>query len=130
MKGGLRKSMTWLHTWSSLIVIWILFAIFLTGTTSFFRAEITHWMTPEHHVSTPVDQPLHAAVEYLEFVAPYGETWQISLPDSRSPVLGLNWQAEGEERQRRRGDLRPQVGRGVSAGGVPDGFVLTIDTER
>jgi uncharacterized iron-regulated membrane protein len=103
MKGGLRKSMTWLHTWSSLIVIWILFAIFLTGTTSFFRAEITHWMTPEHHVSTAVDQPLHAALEYLESVAPYGETWQISLPDSRSPVLSLNWQAEGEERQRRRG---------------------------
>ena len=103
MKGGLRKSMTWLHTWSSLIVIWVLFAVFLTGTTAFFRAEITHWMTPEHHLSAKSDTPLVSATDYLQSVAPFAETWQISLPDSLSPVLGLNWQAEGEERQRRRG---------------------------
>ncbi|SIS59236.1 Uncharacterized iron-regulated membrane protein [Thalassolituus maritimus] len=103
MKGGFRKSMTWLHTWSSLVVIWVLFAIFLTGTLSFFRAEITHWMTPEHHISARAESPVLMATSYLQSVAPFGESWQISLPDSRSPVLGVNWLAEGEERQRRRG---------------------------
>lgn len=47
MKGPFRQSMAWLHTWSGLVVGWLLFAIFLTGTASFFRQEISLWMQPE-----------------------------------------------------------------------------------
>lgn len=39
--------MAWLHTWTGLIFGWLLFAIFLTGTLSYFKEEITHWMQPE-----------------------------------------------------------------------------------
>ena len=36
---GPRQSMSWLHTWASLILGWLLYAIFLTGTLSFFQNE-------------------------------------------------------------------------------------------
>ncbi|MEX7656023.1 PepSY domain-containing protein, partial [Pseudomonas aeruginosa] len=50
---GPRQSMSWLHTWSSLILGWLLYAIFLTGTLSFFQSEMTVWMKPELHQSLP-----------------------------------------------------------------------------
>ena len=53
MKEGLRQSMSWLHTWSGLLVGWLLFAIFLTGTTAYYRDEISLWMRPELHRQVP-----------------------------------------------------------------------------
>ena len=37
---GLRQSMSWLHTWSGLLLGWLLYAVFFTGTLSYFRDEI------------------------------------------------------------------------------------------
>ncbi len=37
---GPRQSMSWLHTWASLILGWLLYAIFLTGTLSFSRTKL------------------------------------------------------------------------------------------
>ncbi|HEV7314113.1 PepSY-associated TM helix domain-containing protein [Sphingopyxis sp.] len=56
MKNGFRQSMAWLHTWTGLVLGWLLFAIFVTGTASYFQEEITAWMTPEVR-SVPVDGP-------------------------------------------------------------------------
>ncbi|MGO2479774.1 MAG: PepSY domain-containing protein, partial [Pseudoalteromonas sp.] len=39
--------MNWLHTWSSVLVGCLLFAVFLTGTLAYFQHEITQWMQPE-----------------------------------------------------------------------------------
>ena len=50
---GPRQSMSWLHTWASLILGWLLYAIFLTGTLSFFQSEIYVWMKLETHQSVP-----------------------------------------------------------------------------
>lgn len=50
---GPRQSMSWLHTWASLVLGWLLYAIFVTGTLSFFQNEITVWMKPELHQSVP-----------------------------------------------------------------------------
>jgi len=47
MKEGFRQAMAWLHTWTGLIFGWLLFAIFLTGTMSYFKEEINHWAQPE-----------------------------------------------------------------------------------
>ncbi|WP_348629393.1 PepSY-associated TM helix domain-containing protein [Methylobacterium sp. 17Sr1-1] len=47
MKRGFRQSMAWLHTWSGLVVGWVLFAVFVTGTATYYRAEISRWMQPE-----------------------------------------------------------------------------------
>ena len=47
MKGNFRQSMKWLHTWVGLVVGWVLFFMFLTGTMGYFYQEITRWMEPE-----------------------------------------------------------------------------------
>ena len=48
-REGFRQAMSWLHTWAGLILGWLLFAIFLTGTLSFFKNEFNLWMRPEMH---------------------------------------------------------------------------------
>lgn len=55
MREKFRQSMSWLHTWSGLILGWLIFVIFFTGTLSYFRHEITHWMQPETHGSVKFD---------------------------------------------------------------------------
>lgn len=42
-----RQPMTWLHRWAGLLLGWLLFAIFLTGTLTVFDKEIDWWMQPE-----------------------------------------------------------------------------------
>lgn len=96
---GFRKSMSWLHTWGGLLAGWLLFAIFVTGTLSFFRQEITVWMQPELHTARPDPQGLDRALAYLEKTAPDARRWSIEQPNPRSPVLGLT--ASNSERDRR-----------------------------
>ncbi|MBM6550954.1 PepSY-associated TM helix domain-containing protein [Marinomonas ostreistagni] len=112
MKGPLRKTMTWLHTWSSILLGWLLFAIFLTGTLSYFRMEINHWMTPEAHVSVPSEHAIGIAAKRLVEVAPEAESWNITLPSERNNTLDLSWRNPGDT-QRRRGPmevLNPSTG--------------------
>ena len=47
MKNGFRQSMAWLHTWTGLLVGWLLLLIFMAGTASYYREEISRWMRPE-----------------------------------------------------------------------------------
>ncbi|MFC6336597.1 PepSY domain-containing protein [Pseudomonas sp. CCM 7891] len=93
MKEGFRQAMAWLHTWAGLIFGWLLFAIFLTGTLSYFKSEITHWMQPEVQAH-PLDnaRSLAMAQTYLQQQAPTAARWFITLPDSREPGLTVMWQ--------------------------------------
>lgn len=113
MKGNVRKSMTWLHTWSSVLVGWLLFAIFFTGTLSFFRTEITYWMQPEQHAAVPSEKALEHGLRYLAINAPNASEWQLSLPDARSNTLDLSWRDANAGNERRRGPrvmLNPSTG--------------------
>ena len=56
-REGLRVAMSWLHTWAGLVLGWLLFAIFLTGTLALFKTEIGLWMRPEMHGLPRVDAP-------------------------------------------------------------------------
>ena len=47
MNQGFRQSQAGLHTWSGLLVGWILYPIFLNGAVSYWRDEITRWAQPE-----------------------------------------------------------------------------------
>ena len=87
MKGSLRQSMAWIHGWLGLIAGWLLFAMFLTGTASYFRPEITRWMQPEQPAnhSTPAAAAA-AAIRYLQRVGPDDQQWYIFLPDERTAV--------------------------------------------
>ncbi|MBB3228081.1 putative iron-regulated membrane protein [Luteibacter sp. Sphag1AF] len=93
MKNGFRQSMAWLHTWSGLLVGWILFAIFLTGTAAYYRDEISRWMRPELHAGSAITpaEATAAAVTFLRKRAPDSTSWIIGLPSAREPVLTLYW---------------------------------------
>jgi uncharacterized iron-regulated membrane protein len=95
MMGGLRQSMAWLHTWSGLLVGWILFMVFAGGTASYFRDEITLWMKPELHRALPavVSQVAAAdrAQQVLEQRAPTSPRWFLTMPAERNPALQLGW---------------------------------------
>ncbi|MCR6651380.1 MAG: PepSY domain-containing protein [Cellvibrionaceae bacterium] len=85
MKEGFRQSMAWLHTWSGLVVGWVLFFVFVTGTAGYFTYEITRWMQPERPLqgtAPQYDQGRLAtmALDRLEQVAPHAEFWSITLP--------------------------------------------------
>ena len=54
MKEGFRQSMAWLHTWTGLVVGWVLFFVFLTGTAGYVQIELTRWMQPEKALQSSV----------------------------------------------------------------------------
>lgn len=86
------QSMSELHTWGGLILGWLLFAIFLTGTLAVFQAELTHWMKPEFRANQVLPgQALAAADKKLRQVAPQSDAWTIHLPQKRYPVLEVSW---------------------------------------
>ncbi|KHL74368.1 peptidase [Pseudomonas putida] len=92
MKDGFRQAMAWLHTWTGLIFGWLLFAIFLTGTLSYFKEEISHWAQPEvrRHALDPVAS-LGLAQRYLEANAAHSGNWMIRLPSEREAALSVGW---------------------------------------
>ncbi|MCD0505262.1 PepSY-associated TM helix domain-containing protein, partial [Bordetella petrii] len=92
---GLRQAMSWLHTWSGLVLGWLLFAIFLLGTFSYVRDEISVWMQPELHRSQAQASTPATAVAAMARLAPRAETWTISLPTERDPAVQVSWRDPG-----------------------------------
>ncbi len=104
MNGSIRQSMLWLHTWSGLLVGWVLYAVFLTGAAAYFNDEITQWMRPEIAAPTSPRASLANAVAFLEAKAPGARSWTITLPSDRNPVAAVSWRPEpkpGEAQQQR-----------------------------
>lgn len=93
---GFRQVNSWLHTWSGLLLGWLLFAVFLTGTLSYFRQEITYWMQPELHASEAQPQTAERALHAMQAQAPDAASWQITLPDERNPAVRTRWYEQGE----------------------------------
>ncbi|MER2267770.1 PepSY-associated TM helix domain-containing protein [Methylobacterium oxalidis] len=114
MRTGFRQSMAWLHTWSGLVVGWVLFAVFVTGTASYYRPEITHWMQPELRRDAQFTPEAMAAaaergVAHLQAHAADARTWFIGLPSTEKPVLDLFWR-KGPGRPPERAVLDPETG--------------------
>lgn len=101
MKGGFRQSMAWLHTWSGLTMVWLLYAIFLTGALSFYRDEISVWMQPATHDSVAAADSAQRALDRLASAAPDASHWRIDLPSERDPTLRIGWREPGADRGRR-----------------------------
>lgn len=109
---GPRQSMAWLHTWASLILGWLLYAIFLTGTLSFFQNEITVWMKPEFHQSVPPKNQIEqtrVALAYLQQHHPDAGSWAIQLPNSRQNTTTLTIRSVSEDPRARRGGTRVTI---------------------
>jgi uncharacterized iron-regulated membrane protein len=87
-----RQSMAWLHTWSGLVVGWVLFAIFVTGTASYYRTEISHWMRPE--LPDAIPDPVAAATgagTFLRKTMPEAAGWSIKLPNADMTAVEVYW---------------------------------------
>ena len=104
-REGFRQAMSWLHTWAGLILGWLLFAIFLTGTLSFFKNEFNLWMRPEMHGLQPVDaadpqmaQTAQKALDALVRKVPNVTQWIMHLPDDRDPAVNILWRDTGNGR--------------------------------
>jgi len=119
MKEGFRQAMAWLHTWAGLVFGWLLFAIFLTGTLSYFKDEITHWMQPEIPTrSVNCASSLNLAQRYLQEHGRGAARWFVSLPDARGHSLSVMWQEPAGAGERGRfveKRLDPQTGAEVQA---------------
>lgn len=130
MKNGFRQSMAWLHTWTGLLVGWLLLLIFMAGTASYYRDEISRWMRPELPRSTvSSDVAAQRALTFLQHKAPQAESWNVTLPSARNPAMRMFWRnpesmvkppVEGQKRRRgggRFGDatVDPNTGNEVSA---------------
>ena len=118
MKDGFRQSMAWLHTWMGLVLGWLLYFMFVTGTAGYLDTEIDRWMTPE---APPAVQGMDAVtagrlgVDWLSREAPEAHSWSVSLPvDRNSPYLRAFWR--GEDRgDRGRAELDAASGEAIEA---------------
>lgn len=110
-REGLRQAMAWLHTWSGLVLGWLMFAIFLTGSLSFYRQEISLWMRPELQAGYSPGQPPSAqALQAAQRTAAQAAQWSLHLPDERDPTLTLQWRPSGEQQRPQTLRLHPQTG--------------------
>ncbi len=115
MKNTFRLSMTWLHTWTGLLLGWVLFAIFVTGTATYFKAEITQWMQPElRRGGSPVDAAA-AAWKSIEAMAPESTRWFVGLPDERTTATTAFWQPGTGGKRSDSATLDPVTGDKITA---------------
>ncbi|TBV08147.1 PepSY-associated TM helix domain-containing protein [Stutzerimonas kirkiae] len=109
MKEGFRQSMAWLHTWTGLVVGWVLFFVFVTGTAGYVAGEISRWMRPELPLAErlqDVDRglALELALSRLERDAVNAKSWNIELPHydqgaRRVHGLEISWEEMPERGQ-------------------------------
>ncbi|QDX27536.1 PepSY domain-containing protein [Sphingomonas suaedae] len=100
---GFRQSQAFLHTWSGLLLGWLLFAVFVTGTIAFYREGLNRWMRPELPPVTQPAQVLAGAQRYLAATAPDAKSWFITLPSTTTQGALVSWRpqpVEGETPRR------------------------------
>ncbi|MFT4174947.1 MAG: PepSY-associated TM helix domain-containing protein [Rhodocyclaceae bacterium] len=118
MKEGFRQSMAWLHTWAGLLLGWLLFAIFVTGTLSFFKNELNLWMRPElTQVGALAPDSFGRVQQRLDELASTAEGWSIRMPDARTPGMQLFWfgpRPDGKGRKFENRLIDPATGQDVS----------------
>lgn len=107
MKGNMTRSMAWLHTWVGLLTVWLLILIFLAGTISFFRDEVTLWTQPGFHQELGNTRPvmsqsaqIEQAVDYLKNNAPESSSWWITLSSPREPFTEVSYRTPSSQEQR------------------------------
>ena len=117
---GLRQTMAGLHTWAGLLAGWLLFAMFLTGTVSFFKDELSGWMRPELPLQSQVPDPALTAqrvTDELSRIAAGSPQWGMRLPDQRNGTVSTFWRVPpgGGKRGFEEAQLDPITGHKVSS---------------
>lgn len=97
---GIRQTMSDLHIWIGLLLGWFLFAMFLTGTVSYFKDELSQWMRPELPAQTEVPDPALVAgrvVATMHDIAAGSPQWGITLADPRKNTASAFWRLPPKE---------------------------------
>jgi len=115
----LRQNMSGLHTWVGLLLGWVLYAMFLTGTVAYFKDELSQWMRPElahqSHVPDPAATAQRIADE-LKIIAPGSTQWSMRLPDERNNSVYAFWRKQGNGRGGfAEGHFDPATGKAIAA---------------
>jgi uncharacterized iron-regulated membrane protein len=104
MKESFRQSMGLLHSWLGLSAGWLLFFVFLTGTTGFVHSEISRWMRPELPLvggMPAASEMLPVAEKYLAENASSAEFWSIFFPGHKGAQdLAVTWREPRREATR------------------------------
>lgn len=118
---GLRQSMAGLHTWVGLLLGWVLYAMFLTGTIAYFKDELSQWMRPELPRQVAVPDPARVAQRMADRFAqdiPGATQWSIRVPDSRTNSVYAFWRLPRGAENRRgfgEGNFDPQTGEALAS---------------
>jgi uncharacterized iron-regulated membrane protein len=121
MSRGFRQSQSMLHTWSGLLLGWVLFIIFVAGSAAYWREALNRWMRPE---SPRIEQPLAAlegAVRFLERKAPGAKSWSIAMPTTEGPGTHVFWvlQPSVGAAAASQGESRDETSALIDASGAP-----------
>jgi len=106
---GLRQSMSWVHTYTGLLLGWLLYAVFFTGTFSYFRSEVNDWMRPELHRTVYSEQSVERVLDILAARAPEASSWTLSLPGPRRISMDASWRGANDPAGGRGGGNRMTV---------------------
>ncbi|MET1115172.1 MAG: PepSY-associated TM helix domain-containing protein [Comamonas sp.] len=119
--AGLRQTMSDLHTWTGLLLGWFLYAMFLTGTVSYFKDELSQWARPEIARQFELPDPAAAAqrvADTLAQMAPGSLQWGMRMPDARSNTVYSFWRTAPMQPGRRgfaEGNFDPVTGAAAAA---------------
>ncbi|MFT3803129.1 MAG: PepSY-associated TM helix domain-containing protein [Burkholderiaceae bacterium] len=88
-KTSFRRSMAWLHTWTGLVAGWVLYFVFVTGSSAYFIGEISAWMKPERPLASErptalMPVALANAQSALQREVPTAPRWSIYVPGWRT----------------------------------------------
>ncbi len=93
MQKSIRQSMAWLHAWLGLSFGWLFFVIFLMGSVSYYRHNISLWMQPQFAtMQVQQDTAIQSAFQYLNTHAPDAKSWYIGVASPEHPVNQIYWQ--------------------------------------
>lgn len=114
MSGRFRQSQAGLHTWTGLLMGWLLFLVFVTGTAAFYREGLNRYMHPELSRVEDRMKVVAGAQSFLNRIAPDAKGWFLQVPTADMPGSQIFWQPqpnESEQPQRRRNsDTQAMVG--------------------
>jgi uncharacterized iron-regulated membrane protein len=121
MRGSLRQSMSWLHTWAGLLFGWVLYFMFVTGTVAYLDTEIDRWMKPEApraRTDVPAEEVAQRGFAYLSRHAEGAQRWIVGLPiDRNDPYPRVFWDGRKVPGEPARGEalLNAQTGAALAA---------------
>lgn len=110
-----------LHTWAGLLLGWVLYAMFLTGTIAYFKDELSQWMRPELPMQASVPDPAMVAQRMADQFGGQitgASQWSIRVPDARTNSVYAFWRVPKGAPARRgfgEGNFDPTTGQELTS---------------